>query len=179
VCSLSKYGALFVNKRKGVSRGYCRQNWRDSTFLKLVHFSIGDNLFVALFLVRPTFGSADCIIINRLLHFESTSNTSGMALKRSEINKLVMDYLVAEGFKEAAEKFKVEAGVEIARLNSEAGAETGEQLDQRIEIRSAIEEGNISKALWLINQNYPELIDQNRQLFFKLHVTISAIPFIQ
>jgi hypothetical protein len=94
-----------------------------------------------------------------------------MSLKRSEINKLVMDYLVAEGFKEAAEKFKTEAGVEIARLNNDASAETTEQLDQRIEIRSAIEEGNISNALWLINQYYPELIDQNRQLFFKLHVS--------
>lgn len=96
------------------------------------------------------------------------------ALKRSEINRLVMDYLVAEGFKEAAEKFKVEAGVEIARINSEAGAETSEQLDQRIEIRGAIEEGDISKALWLINQYYPELIDQNRQLFFKLHVSTAT-----
>lgn len=118
-------------------------------------------------------------------------------IKRTEINKIVMDYLVAEGyerdnniirsnrfiiywfyfvslnyrFKEAAEKFKLEAGIEISRLNDDALSETNEQLDQRIEIRAAIEEGNISSALWLINQHYPELIDHNRALFFKLQVS--------
>ena len=98
-----------------------------------------------------------------------------MALKRTEINRMVMDYLVTEGFKEAAEKFKVEAGVEIKRLNNESVPETSEQLDQRIEIRSAIEDGKISTALWLINQYYPELIDQNRHLFFKLHVSTAML----
>lgn len=95
-----------------------------------------------------------------------------MPIRRTEINKIVMDYLVAEGFKQAAEKFKLEAGIEISRLNNDALSETNEQLDQRIEIRAAIEEGNISTALWLINQHYPELIDHNRCLFFKLQVCL-------
>lgn len=101
-----------------------------------------------------------------------------MSFKRSEINKIVMDYLVAEGFKEAAEKFKLEAGIEISRLNNDALSETDEQLDQRIEIRAAIEEGNISGALWLINQHYPELIDHNRCLFFKLQVGVRLFVYI-
>ena len=89
-----------------------------------------------------------------------------------------MDYLVAEGFKEAAEKFKLEAGIEISRLNNDALSETNEQLDQRIEIRAAIEDGNISTALWLINQHYPELIDHNRCLFFKLQVSDCELLFV-
>src|SRR5690625_5036347 len=33
---------------------------------------------------------------------------SKMSLKRNEINLLIMDYLISEGFKEAAERFKTE-----------------------------------------------------------------------
>lgn len=41
---------------------------------------------------------------------------NSMQLKRSEMNELIMDYLVHEGFKEAAERFREEAGIEPANL---------------------------------------------------------------
>lgn len=90
-------------------------------------------------------------------------------MKRSQMNLLVMDYLVAEGFKEAAERFKAESGVEMTRIGCDA-AETPELLDQRIEIRVAIEEGRIIDAIKLVNKCYPELLDANRTLYFKLQV---------
>jgi len=82
------------------------------------------------------------------------------------MNLLVMDYLVAEGFKEAAERFKAESGVEMARINDTA--ESSELLDQRIDIRLAVEEGRIMDAIRLVNKCYPELLDANRMLYFKL-----------
>lgn len=80
-----------------------------------------------------------------------------------------MDYLVAEGFKEAAEKFNLEAGVEMSRLTGTSGQEESTALmDQRIEVRRAIEDGDILRATRLINKYYPELLDENRSLYFKL-----------
>lgn len=81
-------------------------------------------------------------------------------IDRSLMNKLVMNYLVTEGFKEAADKF---------------GSETGicypydlESLNERIKIREALEAGDIEKAINNINSLHPELIDSDRQLAFHL-----------
>jgi len=86
------------------------------------------------------------------------------------MNVLIMDYLVAEGFKEAAERFKVESGVEMSRIGAtcSSGPETVLLLDQRINVRQAIEDGQVLEAIKLINKFYPELLDENQSLYFKL-----------
>ncbi|XP_022918775.2 glucose-induced degradation protein 8-B homolog [Onthophagus taurus] len=79
---------------------------------------------------------------------------------RTSMNKLIMNYLVTEGFKEAAEKFQQESGVcPSVELNS---------LDDRIRIRDAITNGRIQEATALINQLHPELLDNDRYLYFHL-----------
>lgn len=94
-----------------------------------------------------------------------------MSLKRNEINLLIMDYLISEGFKEAAERFKSEANIDTEKVfEIKNYAESNEQIDQRIAVRSAIESGNIELAIRLINDYYPELIDNNRHIYFKLQV---------
>ena len=103
---------------------------------------------------------------------EWLSILDSMHLRRSELNLLIMDYLISEGFKEAAERFKVEAGLELDR-----GSDSKDQIDQRIAIRTAIEEGQLKRAIQLINSYYPELIDNNRHLFFKLQVCCSYIIY--
>ncbi|CAK9826848.1 Glucose-induced degradation protein 8 homolog [Anthophora retusa] len=80
--------------------------------------------------------------------------------QRASMNDLIMNYLVTEGFKEAAEKFQQESGVEpTVDLSS---------LDNRIRIREAIQNGNIQKATELVNQLHPELLDNDRHLYFRL-----------
>lgn len=65
-----------------------------------------------------------------------------------------------EGFKEAAEKFQQESGVEpTVDLSS---------LDDRIRIREAIQNGRIQEATDLVNQLHPELLDNDRYLYFHL-----------
>jgi len=81
-------------------------------------------------------------------------------INRNSMNKLVMNYLVTEGFKEAAEKFQEESGIEPSvDLSS---------LEDRISIRDAIINGRIQEATALINKLYPELLDNDRYLFFHL-----------
>lgn len=81
-------------------------------------------------------------------------------LGRSNMNHLIMNYLVTEGFKEAAEKFQQESGVlPTVELHS---------LDDRIRIRDAIMTGRIQEATALINQLHPELLDNDRYLYFHL-----------
>lgn len=73
-----------------------------------------------------------------------------------------MQLLFSEGFKEAAEKFQMESGVGPAiELNS---------LDDRIRIRDAIQKGRIQEATALINQLHPEMLDNDRYLYFHLQV---------
>ena len=68
----------------------------------------------------------------------------------------------AEGFKEAAEKFKDEASI---KSNVELSG-----MDSRIKIRDAIQAGRIAEATSMVHQMYPELLDDDRYLFFHLQV---------
>lgn len=81
-------------------------------------------------------------------------------------------FVPTEGFKEAAEKFQAEAGVEPSvPLNS---------LDNRILIREAVQGGRIQEATHLVNKLHPWLLDNDRYLYFhlqQLHL-IELIRFV-
>lgn len=81
-------------------------------------------------------------------------------VSRSDMNRLIMNYLVYEGYKEAAHKFSVEAGVELS----------GDlvTLDERIIIRDAILSGKILEAINTINSIHPHLLDSDKHLLFRL-----------
>jgi len=81
-------------------------------------------------------------------------------VSRADMNKLIMNYLVTEGYKEAAEKFSAESGV--------SPSVSLETLDDRIRIRQAILDGRIQEAVALINSLFPELLDDDRYLYFRL-----------
>ncbi|GLD46235.1 glucose-induced degradation protein 8 homolog [Lates japonicus] len=97
-------------------------------------------------------------------------------IQRADMNRLIMNYLVTEGFKEAAEKFRMESGIEPSvDLDS---------LDERIKIREMILKGQIQDAIALINSLHPELLDTNRYLYFHLQLirlreTEAALEFAQ
>lgn len=80
--------------------------------------------------------------------------------QRVSMNNLIMNYFVTEGFKEAAEKFQQESGAEpTVELDS---------VDDRIRIREAIQSGRIQEAIDIVNQLHPELLDNDRYLYFHL-----------
>ena len=71
-----------------------------------------------------------------------------------------MNYLVLEGYKEAAEKFRLETGIETCQPL--------DVLDNRIRIREAVQAGSIDEAIDLTNSLNPELLDSKPHLFFHL-----------
>jgi len=70
--------------------------------------------------------------------------------------------IIVEGFKEAAEKFEQEAGISSPlKLNT---------LGNRIKVIEAVQSGKMQEAITLINQLYPGLLDDDRDLYFHLQV---------
>nr|BAG61462.1 unnamed protein product [Homo sapiens] len=64
---------------------------------------------------------------------------NNLHVQRADMNRLIMNYLVTEGFKEAAEKFRMESGIEPS-----VDLET---LDERIKIREMILKGQIQQVV--------------------------------
>ena len=81
-------------------------------------------------------------------------------LPRAEINKLIMEYLIKEGFKDAVLAFQSETGMEPG-VNMTI-------MDDQIKIREAVETGRIQDAVELVNEVDPEILDTNPKLYFHL-----------
>lgn len=79
---------------------------------------------------------------------------------RGEMNKLIMNYLVQEGFKEAAERFRYETGIE-------PGPQM-DLLDDRIKIREAVQSGLIDDAIDMTSNMNPDILDSKPHLYFHL-----------
>jgi len=73
-----------------------------------------------------------------------------------DLNKLVMNYLIIEGFKDAAEKFSQESGTKPP-VNLES-------IQDRMVVRTAIQRGQIEEAIERVNDLNPEV----KILFFFL-----------
>ncbi|EGC39326.1 hypothetical protein DICPUDRAFT_52718 [Dictyostelium purpureum] len=85
---------------------------------------------------------------------------SEVNISKQDLNKLVMNFLVIEGYQEAAAKFQEESGTSsIVDLNSIA---------DRMAIRSAIQSGDVEKGIEIVNDLNPEILDTNPQLYFHL-----------
>jgi len=94
------------------------------------------------------------------LGVEWIEKLSTVNVPRSAMNKLVMNYLVTEGFKEAAERFQDEAGI--------SSAQDLANMDDRIKIRDCIQAGRIEEAISLVNDLHPSMLDEDRYLLFHL-----------
>ncbi|KAB5594379.1 Mitogen-activated protein kinase kinase kinase [Ceratobasidium theobromae] len=79
---------------------------------------------------------------------------------KDDLNRIVMDYLVTEGYKAAADEFCKEANMAPpAGLN---------RIDKRIVIRDAVQRGDIQEAIQQVNEFNPEILDANPSLYFHL-----------
>lgn len=88
------------------------------------------------------------------------SRLETLPLSRTDMNSLVMDYLVTEGYKDAAQLFMEEAGVK-----SSVNLDT---MSDRIKIREAMDQGNIDLVTQMVNDFDPELLDMKPTLYFHL-----------
>ncbi|KAF7194161.1 Glucose-induced degradation protein 8-like [Pseudocercospora fuligena] len=79
---------------------------------------------------------------------------------KSDINWVIMDYLVSEGYPGAAEKFAQETNIcSPADMDS---------IRERVRIRNAIHAGRIEEAVEMINELDSEILDDNHHLHFDL-----------
>merc|ERR1712029_1009113 len=79
---------------------------------------------------------------------------------RSDINWVIMDYLVSEGYPAAAEKFAQETNL--------PGPVDHESIRERVRVRTAIHSGNVKEAIQMVNEIDPEILDTNHLLHFHL-----------
>ncbi|RZC65390.1 hypothetical protein C5167_009076 [Papaver somniferum] len=94
-------------------------------------------------------------------------------IRKEDMNKLVMNFLVTEGFVEAAEKFKMESGTERILSNGSFTLSLfcflfADQKTGFIVIVKAVQCGNVDDAIEKVNDLNPEILDTNPQLFFHL-----------
>jgi len=76
------------------------------------------------------------------------------------MNRLVLDFLVIEGYKDAAEAFSREAGV-TPDVNLDS-------ISDRMAIRASVQAGNIQAAVDRVNELDPGLLGRNEHLAFHL-----------
>lgn len=67
----------------------------------------------------------------------------------SDLNAVIMDYLISEGYPSAAQKFAHEANIE-PMLDVDS-------IQERVEIREAIDSGDIQTAIEKINELNPQV----------------------
>lgn len=75
----------------------------------------------------------------------------------SDLNRLIMDYLVIEGYKDAAERFSSESG-----LSPQVDLES---IENRMNIRSAIQRGDVEDAIGRVNELDPEVSCMSMYVF--------------
>lgn len=93
---------------------------------------------------------------------EWQTKLDAVKISKSDLNKLVMNYLVIEGYKDAAEKFSVECGTTpTVDLTS---------IEDRMKIRAAVQKGAIDQAIAMVNDLNPEILDTNPKLCFHLQL---------
>ncbi|KAH7568966.1 hypothetical protein JRO89_XS06G0081700 [Xanthoceras sorbifolium] len=81
-------------------------------------------------------------------------------IRKEDMNKLVMNFLVTEGYVDAAEKFRMESG-------TEPDIDLATIMD-RMAVKKAVQCGNVEDAIEKVNDLNPEILDTNPQLFFHL-----------
>ncbi|KAK5118183.1 hypothetical protein LTR85_008163 [Meristemomyces frigidus] len=78
----------------------------------------------------------------------------------SDINWVIMDYLVSEGYPGAAEKFAQETNLPSPVDNA--------SIRDRVRVRSAIHSGNVKEAIQMLNEIDPDILDTDGLLHFHL-----------
>lgn len=96
-------------------------------------------------------------LISVCLHPLCLSGSLTKSYIDSDLNRLVMDYLVIEGFKSAAEEFSRESGL-IAPVDLES-------IESRMNIREALQRGDVGEAIARVNDLNPEVSIRSDRVF--------------
>ncbi|KAJ9125095.1 hypothetical protein QFC22_000048 [Naganishia vaughanmartiniae] len=81
---------------------------------------------------------------------------------KQDLNRIVLDYLIIEGYCDAATEFAKEAGIDISV--------DYQSIEERMLIRQAVEAGRVDEAVRRVNELEPEILDTNASLLFHLQL---------
>lgn len=81
-------------------------------------------------------------------------------IRKEDMNRLVMNFLVTEGYVDAAARFHMESGT-----SPEIDLGT---ITERMAVRNAVQAGNVEDAIDKVNDLNPEILDTNPTLYFHL-----------
>ncbi|KZT05855.1 lish motif-containing protein, partial [Laetiporus sulphureus 93-53] len=98
--------------------------------------------------------------LQKILQEEWERRLHDVQVSKNDLNRLVMDYLVIEGYKTAAEEFSRETGME--------SPVDFESIESRMNIREALQRGDVGDAITRVNDLNPEILDTNPALYFHL-----------
>ncbi|KAF6265934.1 CTLH/CRA C-terminal to lish motif domain-containing protein [Scenedesmus sp. NREL 46B-D3] len=107
---------------------------------------------------------------------------ASVRVAKEDMNKLVMNFLVTEGYVDAARMLEQESG-------TAPGVELG-SITHRMEIRKAVQSGQVEEAIDKVNDMDPEILEEQQALFFHLQQqrlielirnrkTVEALAFAQ
>ncbi|KAI3642762.1 hypothetical protein MP228_012317 [Amoeboaphelidium protococcarum] len=95
---------------------------------------------------------------------EWLSKIKSVKVSKQDMNALVLNYLIIEGYKDAAINFQKESGFNAVQDSMLS------QIDARTSIRSMVQSGHIREAIELTNELDPEILDQDPKLYFHLMI---------
>nr|VDC76623.1 unnamed protein product [Brassica rapa] len=107
---------------------------------------------------------------------------NAVKLRKQDMNTLVMNFLVTEGYVDAAAKFQRESGTKrilsfvlvffVKVLFFFPYGETAEidlaTITDRMAVKKAVQNGHVEDAIEKVNDLNPEILDTNPELFFHL-----------
>eukprot|EP00775_Hariotina_reticulata_P006104 gene6104-6342_t len=85
---------------------------------------------------------------------------AAVKVAKEDMNRLVMNFLVTEGYVEAARMLEQESG-------TAPGVELSSITD-RMEIRQAVQSGQVEEAIDKVNDLNPEILEEQHSLYFHL-----------
>ncbi|KAF9672299.1 hypothetical protein SADUNF_Sadunf11G0026900 [Salix dunnii] len=94
-----------------------------------------------------------------IIREEWEKKLNDVKIRKEDMNRLVMNFLVTEGYVDAAEKFQMESGTDRIDLAT---------ITDRMAVKKAVQCGNVEDAIEKVNDLNPEILDTNPQLFFHL-----------
>lgn len=87
---------------------------------------------------------------------------------KQEMNMLVMDYFIKEGYADAAAAFHEESLTEPVSIGHEVKPVDLATLKARTAVRNAVDEGDVLKAIERVNELDPNILTERPKLSFKL-----------
>eukprot|EP00047_Mylnosiga_fluctuans_P004934 m.237405 g.237405 ORF g.237405 m.237405 type:complete len:231 (-) comp13132_c0_seq1:178-870(-) len=86
----------------------------------------------------------------------------GIEVDKGLLDRAILQHLISEGYKEAAEEMMAELGIHVP-------VDTA-SLDQRSQVRGALHRGDVQSAIDKVNELSSETFDRNTELFFQLNI---------